>query len=465
MLSAKNNQLPIIVICSGLIFFLLFIVLILFSVLKLIKSKRYESDLSQGHHLGACSNKLDNAHVNLLIKTTGLNDSSKHDSSLETHSNVSSNSTNTTTNTANELGTGQAKFNKIAKYLCAQNNPNEVVSQYCSPSNLCEQVDVMGMRRGGQCDKFLDEIDASDYTGLNNHQQNNSDSNNKNEYLIDSPILVRKMFECNVDMTGTSSSNVNTKQTAHAGNGGTLKKYNLEYLFENGTSSKVGSSPISANSSNLVVPASFTNQPPKPTSLANPNNNTKPKPKKKIKFNFNNESSQSPLHTNTSNDETSDDKFVDDDCILPVRMNPRMYTNNSKGYHQSGGMDTLPSSTFRFTNDLNRCIPHPPHLIEQHQQQHQIHTAFHSNTLNGKSSLTYKKSSMQPEDNIWIKKYPSGENSNGGMNVQHHHNHQNQYRYHHHHHQQQQQQSVVNADYSSSRTAVLYGPNDKEVVL
>lgn len=89
-----------------MLFFLLFIVLIFFSVLKWVRSKRLESIASpsssasnSSHSSSSSKDVIVCENVNLLIKTTELNDS-KRDSSLETHSNLSSNSTNTTSNTS-----------------------------------------------------------------------------------------------------------------------------------------------------------------------------------------------------------------------------------------------------------------------------------------------------------------------------------------------------------------------------
>jgi hypothetical protein len=343
----------------------------------------------------------------------------------------------------------------------------------------------------------------------------------KPEYLIDSPILVRKIFESNAvadkttagELLSSSSLSTPAGPTTAANRQTASKKYNLEYLFESGcvsSNSQQINSP-SSNSSNLVVPACFSahhgqhhhqHHNHQKTVMNGPGTGqTSTKPKKKIKFNFSNNingnaepaaggsqmsninSSQSPLHTATSNDD-SNDKFalgIDDDCILPVRMTNQQRGNNGcypkvySGGSGNGGGNTLPpASTFRFTNDLNRGLPHPQHLLEQQQQQYQA--VYHSNTLNGSKTVTgnnanlsYKKCSIQPEDNIWVKKFNT---SAAVADAQYHHQQQqqqyaNQYRYQQNQQQQQMQQhqSVMNAEYVSNRTAVLYGPNDKEVVL
>ena len=437
MLSAKNKQLPIIVICSGLLFFLLFIVLILFSVLKLIKSKHYDSVPSLN-----TSSKLDSAHVNLLIKTTGLTDS-KRDSSLETHSNVSSNSTNTT-NDHNQPPSQpppqhQNKVNKMAQFLCSQPKSSDELfnQQYCSPDNEHMESIAIGSRRG---EKFF-------AGGEMRSIESNAAANKQSDYLIDSPILGRKVFE-NVNH---SNSEMNTKTYLQCNY--STRKQNPEYLFGNNNNNNAISNRMSNcsphTSSNLVMPASAMHQ----NGCGSMANN---KPKKKIKFNFNNNESQ---HESSINIE-------DDDFILPVKVTPKSGQNYQQhpnyhhihNHHQhqptSHNTGTLPTATtFRYNNEKYRQI--------QHEDNNISHSNYQSNTLNttnGKNSnFSYKKCSMQPEDNIWVEKYTEP-SIHQHQPHQFHNNNQN-YHHHHHHH------SFVNEDQNTSRSAIMFGPNDREIIL
>ncbi len=336
-LSAKNNQLPIIVVCLGLLMLMLFIVLFLYSVLKLVKSKSHKNDyaLDNSGHLNVLdSTKIKNSKyldqsVNLLINTNAADYALKQhssSSSVETNSNVSSNSTNTTTNTAGN-DQQQFRFNKLTKYLACDHQPNHI-------------------------DEF----------SIQNNQQ-------KKNYLIDSPIMARKFIESADLMTMTDHQNNNY-----------VKKYNLEYLFDAQTNN---------NRTNLMN-CSQHNQ------IPNSSTSNTLKSKKKIKFQFNEEQQQQQQHQ--SPEKSSNELFIeDDDFILPLRVNSTNHRTNSM--NRNPMMNRYPNS--------GQLLPH----------YHDPHPVVVSSMKNSNSSNnTYKKSPIQPEDNVWIKKY-SAANSNSYGNM------------------------------------------------
>lgn len=287
-----TNQFPILILTVLILILLitlavLFIVSILYSIsicrlfkCKLVSDKEKKSDIKNAD----TRSNSDSSQLKSLLK----------ENSLKAHEH------------------GQLKF-KISNLFCTEQK-NELIC-----SNICADHEE------AKSTKFINE------------------QNQQGDYLLDSPIVVRKLYETN---------DVETQQKY-------LKKYNLEYLFDDR---------VSTSSPKSLVDEKVKEMP-------------NQQRKKKIKFNCQNTMLESP-NGDKENQNLNSQSFVDDDFILPVKNNSTPYNYNHKN----------------------------PSYEEYNNIQTISNTLYNQYNLNTSNTNSYKKCPIQPEDNIWIKKYQQEKN-------------------------------------------------------